>query len=99
LEKVLAAMQVPFPELTVLHLILRGEILLGETVPVIPDSILGGSAPLRFIELELEGIPFSGLPHNYLATLYPRKKSLLLLSSARFSVLQITLQQRSITTC
>ena len=62
LEKVLAAMQVPFPELAELHLILRGEILHGETVPVIPDSILGGSAPLGFIELELEGIPFPGLP-------------------------------------
>jgi len=39
LEKVLAAMQVPFPELTWLLLISDGE-----TPPVIPDTFLGGSA-------------------------------------------------------
>ncbi len=40
LEKVVAAMQVPFPELTHLRLISNGE-----TLPVAPDSFLGGSAP------------------------------------------------------
>jgi hypothetical protein len=56
LEKVLAAMQAPFPELTDLQLESNDE-----TLPVIPDSFLGGSAPgLRI--LTLRGIPFPGLP-------------------------------------
>ncbi len=56
LDKVLAAMQVPFPQLTLLRLISDGE-----TPPVVPDLFLGGSAPhLRFFELS--GIPFPGLP-------------------------------------
>jgi F-box-like len=56
LEKVLAPMQVPFPELTSLRLISDGE-----TLPVIPDLFLDGSAPrLRFFTLD--GIPFPGLP-------------------------------------
>ena len=56
LEKVLATMQVPFPELTDLRLFSDGE-----TVPVIPDSFLGGFAQrLRFFTLD--GIPFPGLP-------------------------------------
>jgi hypothetical protein len=56
LEEVLAAMQVPFPELTVLDLSLYGA-----TLPVIPDSFLDGSAPrLQFVKLY--GIPFPGLP-------------------------------------
>ena len=60
LEKVSAAMQVPFPELTDLQLWLhRDEI--HETVPVLPDSLLGGSAP-RLRQLELYDIPFPGLP-------------------------------------
>jgi hypothetical protein len=56
LEEVLAAMQVPFPELT--HLQFFSD---GETPPVILDSLLGGSAPpLRFFHLD--GIPLPGLP-------------------------------------
>src|SRR6266403_338579 len=61
LVKVLAAMQVPFLELTRLRLYLGGE-----TPPVAPDSFLGasflgGSAPhLRLFQLS--GIPFPGLP-------------------------------------
>jgi hypothetical protein len=55
-EKVLAAMEVPFPELTDLRLFSDGE-----TLPVIPDSFLDGSAPhLQYFELS--GIPFPGLP-------------------------------------
>ena len=55
LEKLSAAMQEPFPELTLLVL------LSPEMVPALPDSFLGGSAPrLRF--LWLEGISFPGLP-------------------------------------
>jgi len=56
LDKVLAAMQVPFPELTHLSLVSDSEI-----PPVAPDSFLGGSAP-RLQFFELYGIPFPGLP-------------------------------------
>jgi hypothetical protein len=56
LEEVLAAMQVPFPELTSLWLFSDGE-----TPPVILDSFLGGSAP-RLQIFHLSGILFSGLP-------------------------------------
>jgi hypothetical protein len=56
LEEVLAVMQVSFPELIDLQLTSDSE-----TVPVIPNSFLDGSAPcLR--TLHLTGIPFSGLP-------------------------------------
>ena len=56
LEEVLAAMQLPFPELTRLRLSSYDE-----TPPVIPDSFLGGSAP-RLRDFNLFGIPFPGLP-------------------------------------
>ena len=56
LERVLAAMQVPFPELTDLQLWLYLN-----QVPVIPDSFLGGSAP-RLRSFDLRRIPFPGLP-------------------------------------
>ncbi len=61
LENVLAAMQVPFPELTVLQLISDSGI-----PPVAPDSFLGGSAP-RLQFFELYGIPFPGLPNLLLS--------------------------------
>jgi hypothetical protein len=60
LEEVLAAMQVPFPELTDLQLSSFGE------RPVIPDSFLGGSAP-RLLHFGLRGIPFPGLPNLLLS--------------------------------
>ncbi len=56
LDKLLAAMQVSFQELTRLRLFSDSE-----TSPVVPDSFLGGSAP-HLRTLELEGIPFPGLP-------------------------------------
>jgi hypothetical protein len=56
LEKIIAAMLVPFPELTDLHLDSRGEEL-----SAIPDSFLGGSA-LGLRDFWLTGIPFPGLP-------------------------------------
>jgi hypothetical protein len=56
LEKVLPAMQVPFPELTELRLYSNRE-----TLPVIPDSFLGGSAP-RLQIFSSTGVPFPGLP-------------------------------------
>jgi hypothetical protein len=56
MEKVFAAMQVPFPELTHLRLLSND----GSDIPI-PDSFLGGSAPsLR--SFSLFGIPFPGLP-------------------------------------
>ena len=56
LEKVLAAMQEPFPELT--HLLLH---LDEKMMAVLPDSFLGGSAP-HLQNLFFYGIPFPGLP-------------------------------------
>jgi hypothetical protein len=55
LEQVLAAIQVPFLELTDLRLYSSGE-----TPSVIPDSFLGGSAP-RLQTFESRGIPLPGL--------------------------------------
>jgi F-box-like len=56
LEKVLSAMQQPFPEMV--YLLLHCE---EETAPVILDSFMSGSAP-RLRYLELERIPFPRLP-------------------------------------
>ena len=56
LERVLAAMQVPFPELTDLQLWLHSN-----QAPVILDSFLGGSAP-RLRAFALHHILFPGLP-------------------------------------
>ena len=56
LGKVLATMQMPFPELTELRLF-----SVGETPAIIPDSFLGGSASRLWI-LSLGSIPFPGLP-------------------------------------
>ena len=59
LEKILPAMQKPFPELTRLDIQLSDE-----TAPVVsanPASFLGGSAP-RLQTLILSGIPCPGLP-------------------------------------
>jgi F-box-like len=60
-EEVLAAMQVPFPELTLMRLT-----SLEETPPVIPDSFLGGSAP-RLRIFALDNISFPGLPKQLLS--------------------------------
>jgi hypothetical protein len=53
-DKVLAAMQVPFPMLTDL-------LLHGHQDSVIPDTFLGGSAP-RLRRLEMKCIAFPGIP-------------------------------------
>jgi hypothetical protein len=58
IEKVWTAMQVPFPELT--DLTLESPWSRSETVPVVPDSFLGGSAP-RLRHLSFLGIPFPEL--------------------------------------
>ena len=58
LEKVLATMQVPFPELTDLRLVFDA---IFATDLDIPDSFLGGSAP-RLHSFSLDEIPFPGLP-------------------------------------
>ena len=60
-EKVMAAMQQPFPELTRLALGLEDG-----TSLIVPDSFLGGSAP-RLQSLFLNGIPFPGLPNLLLS--------------------------------
>jgi hypothetical protein len=60
-EDVLAAMQVPFPELTDLRLYSDGKMQ-----PVIPASSLAASAP-RLQRLGLDGIPFPGLPNFLLS--------------------------------
>jgi hypothetical protein len=61
IDKVLAAMHAPFPELTRMYLV-SGK----ETPSAIPDSFLGGSAPsLR--GLLLVGIPLPGLPNLLLS--------------------------------
>ena len=57
IEKLWTAMQVPFPELTTLLLLHDGS----SSVPVLPDSFLGGSAP-RLRILLLKSIPFPGIP-------------------------------------
>ena len=61
LDKLSAAMQVPFPELTDLRLQSNGE------TSALPDSFLGGSAP-RLEVLWLDRIPFPGLPKLLLST-------------------------------
>jgi hypothetical protein len=56
LDKILAAMQVPFPKLTALGLKSYRMV-----TTAIPNSFLGGSTP-RLIKLWLDGFPFPGLP-------------------------------------
>ena len=58
-EKILAALQQPFPALTSLQIVIRPQ---KENVPVVPASFLGGSAP-GLQTLCLERIPFPGLPN------------------------------------
>jgi hypothetical protein len=57
----LAEMLEPFPELTCLRLLSRDK-----SVPVVPDSFLGGHAP-RLQVFTLYGIPFPGLPRLLLS--------------------------------
>jgi hypothetical protein len=61
MEKVFAAMRVPFPKMTELQL----TPYLSD-IPI-PDSFLGGSAP-RLRILSVSGIPFPGLPKLLLST-------------------------------
>jgi hypothetical protein len=56
LKNALAAVQEPFPELK--YLLLWSD---GKTVPILPDSFLGGSVP-RLQSLDFSLISFSGLP-------------------------------------
>ena len=61
-EKLWTAMQVPFPELATLNLsVIRTRIRSWAVAPVLPDSFLGGSAP-RLRSLDLNSIPFPGIP-------------------------------------
>jgi len=63
-EKVLAAMQVPFPELMCLKLC-----SIAETMPVLPKSFLGQSAP-SLDTLSLNGISFPWLPKLLLSATF-----------------------------
>ena len=63
IEKLWTAMQVPFPELTVLYL----EHKVSSYVPVLPDSFLRGSAP-RLRYLDLTSISFPGILKLLLST-------------------------------
>ena len=62
----LGAMQQPFPELADLEIASFNN-QFNETMAVVPDSFLGGSAP-RLRRLLLNGIPFPGLPKLLLST-------------------------------
>ena len=70
LKKVMAAMQVPFPELTEMRLFTTDEFDGPDDEPPpfipIPDSFLGGSAP-HLRHFELSGIPFPGLSNLLLS--------------------------------
>jgi hypothetical protein len=55
-ENALAAMEEPLPALTRLELVSEDK-----TIPVVPDSFLGGAAP-RLRSLYMTRIPFPGLP-------------------------------------
>jgi hypothetical protein len=61
LEEILTMMHVSFPKLTDLRLVANDE-----TLSIIPDSFLGGSAP-RLRYFRLSGIPFPGLPKMVLS--------------------------------
>ena len=63
-EIILAAMQQPFPELRFLWVDLNDKI---ETLPFVPDSVLGGSVP-RLEFLRLTNVLFPGLPKLLLST-------------------------------
>jgi hypothetical protein len=62
-EVVLEMVQQPFPALTRLRLRQSDD---DETVPVVPDSFLGGSAP-HLQEIILAHVPFPGLPNLLLS--------------------------------
>jgi hypothetical protein len=61
MEKVLTALQEPFPALEYLDLVSKDI-----TEAVVPDSFLGGSAP-RLRSLSLDRIPFPSLPKLFLS--------------------------------
>ena len=62
-EKVLAALQQPFPALTYLKFVFQYQ---KENVPVVPASFLGGSAP-GLQTLILNHVPFPGIPNFLLS--------------------------------
>ena len=70
MEKVLKAMQQPFPEMEYLQLYSRSE------TEVVPASFLGGSAP-QLQELRLASIPFPGLPKLLLSATHLAKLHLI----------------------
>ena len=69
LERILAAMQQPFPELTVLTVLALQFWRSDKTMPAIPTSFLGGSAPQLRV-LTLHSVPFPGLPNLLLSAVH-----------------------------
>ena len=61
-ERVLAVMQQPFPELTVLTVLALRFWRSDKTMPAIPTSLMGGSAP-QLRKLTIHSVPFPGLPN------------------------------------
>ncbi|KAI9456588.1 hypothetical protein F5148DRAFT_1369711 [Russula earlei] len=70
-ERLAAAMQNPFPRLTLLHISMEQN-----AVTSLPDSFLGGSAPL-LRNLELGNCPFPGMPKLLLSAIHLVALSLL----------------------
>jgi hypothetical protein len=83
LEEVLAAMQVPFPELTQMKLSISEDETVETTASVIPDSFLGGSAP-RLRSFILNGVPFPGLPKLLLTATHLVELSLLFVPNSGY---------------
>ncbi|KAH9952990.1 hypothetical protein BGW80DRAFT_552913 [Lactifluus volemus] len=66
LERLFAVMQEPFPAMEALTLQVEGP---GGTVPALPKTFLGGSAP-HLRSLTLDGTPFPALPRLLLSSNY-----------------------------
>ena len=60
LKRLITVLQEPFPALESLHLVIDDN-QTGETLPVLPNTFLGGSAP-RLRSLHFDRIPFPALP-------------------------------------
>ena len=79
IEKLWTAMQVPFPELTALHLTHDDS----SSVPILPGSFLRGSAP-RLRYLILASIPFPGIPKLLLSATHLDRLALIKISHSGY---------------
>ena len=78
-EKILAAMQAPFPALTGLLLGSRQ----GMGLSILPDTFLGGSAP-RLRYLDMDCIPFPGIPNLLLSATHLGRLDLSVIPSSGY---------------